>query len=76
MKSKNKKVVKRSKIITPLPTTVKNTKIIDLKVVPIKHPKTSCKLSKNSSSPLCSKTTKPETFFDKKAYKIVKTTYA
>ena len=46
LRNKNKKLVKRPKIITQQPNTIENPNIIDIKSVTIEHPKTSCKLSK------------------------------
>ena len=47
MRNKNKKLVKRPKIITQRTETVENLSIIDIKSVTIEHSKTSHKLSKN-----------------------------
>ena len=49
LNKKNKKLVKRSKIITQQPKLIENSNIIDLKSVTIEHPKTSHKLSKTVS---------------------------
>ena len=46
LNNKNKKLVKRSKIIAQLPKTIGNPKLIDIKSVTTEHPKTSRKLSK------------------------------
>ena len=39
-------MVKRSKIITQLPKTIENPNIIDIKLVTVEHPETSCIFSK------------------------------
>ena len=49
MKNKNKKLVKRSKIITQKWKAMENLNIFDTKSVIIEHPKTSRKLSKTIS---------------------------
>ena len=45
-KEKNKKLVKRSKIITQQPNSIENPNIVDVKSSIIEHLKTSHKLSK------------------------------
>ena len=84
-KNKNKKSVKRTKIITQQPKPLGNPNITDIKWVTIEHSKTSYILSqtirqskkvsqvsrssKDFTSPLYTETTKNEKFFDKKDYK-------
>ena len=46
LKRKNKKLVKRSKIITQQPKTLENQNLVDIQSIIIEHPKTSRKLSK------------------------------
>ena len=46
LKRKNRKSVKRSKIVTQQQKAIENTSIADIKSVIIEHPKTSHKLSK------------------------------
>ena len=82
MKKENKKLVKRSKIITQQPKALENPNIIDIESLFKEHPKTSCKLSetmkrtitisqvsgagKNFDNPLYSETTKTEHFSTRK----------
>ena len=82
MKKENKKLVKRSKIITQQPKALENPNIIDIESLFKEHPKTSCKLSetmrrtitvfqvsgagKNFDNPLYSETIKTEHFSTRK----------
>ena len=71
MRNKNKKLVKRPKIITQRTETVENLSIVDIKLVTIEHSKTSHKLSKNIKQ--AKKFSQVRTFFEeiKTAKKII-----
>ena len=84
--------MKQSKIITQQPKSLENSNIVDIKLVTIQHPKTSCKLSKAirqaekisqvsgdgkySDSPLYIETKKSENFLNEKNVKVTKRSHA
>ena len=92
LKNKNKKSLKRSKIVTQRPKTLKNPNKIDIRSVTIEHPKTSHESSKtmrqaekvsqehnagkNANSPLCKETTTSDKLLDEKNVKITKRLHA